>query len=80
MGRSDPDNLHFFVPFLLLLSGPQASFARLAKVALLVFAMGFVDISGSSHRDLSPFVSRLLDGSNSPIGIGGVWWRYLSNT
>ena len=67
--------LHFFVPFLLLLSRDlKRRSPWLVKVALLVFVMGFVDIFWivAPGFGRSSFRAYWMDGI-APIGIGGVW-------
>ena len=67
--------LHFFVPFLLLLSRDLKRRSHsLVKVALLVFVMGFVDIFWIVAPGFGRPVFRVywMDVI-APIGIGGVW-------
>jgi hypothetical protein len=67
--------LHFFVPFLLLLSRDlKRRSSQLSKLALLVFAMGLVDIfwivaPGFGRSAFQVYWMDIL----APIGIGGVW-------
>jgi len=67
--------LHFFFPFLLLLSRSlKKRTAALAGVALLLFAMRWVDLVWHVGPTYSPEVLRLhwLDVA-APIAVGGLW-------
>jgi len=67
--------LHFFVPFLLLLSRDLKRHpSRLSKVALIVFAMGLLDIFWIVAPGFGRPVFRIywMD-IMAPIGIGAVW-------
>jgi hypothetical protein len=67
--------LHFFVPFLLLLSRDlKRRSSGLSKVAFMVFVMGFVDIfwivaPGFGRSGFRVYWMDIV----APIGIGGVW-------
>jgi hypothetical protein len=67
--------LHFFVPFLLLLSRDlKRRSSWLSKVALMVFAMGVMDVfwivaPGFGRPSFRVYWMDIL----APIGIGGVW-------